>query len=179
MTMGEQSASKPSGHNLSGGGAGPRSGLAIKKAGPEDYSALLEIWEAAVRATHDFLNEDDIQSIRVQVKQLLPKAEGLVVAWADGRPVGFMGLTLPGKTVGGQAEIDMLFITPDRHGQGVGTAMIDFARQQCPRLKLSVNEQNPKARIFYEHRGFVVVGRSMADSQGRHFPLLHMSTTVG
>jgi putative acetyltransferase len=37
-----------------------------------------------------------------------------------------------------------------------------------------VNEQNPAACGFYEHLGFVVVGRSEVDGTGRPFPLLHM-----
>lgn len=149
----------------------------IREAGPGERPGLVEIWEAAVRATHRFLTEADIQNIRLQVEELLPSAEGLLVACLDGRPVGFMGLTPP-EEEGGEAEIDMLFVHPGLHGQGTGTALIKFARNRYPRLKLSVNEQNPQARKFYEHRGFAVAGRSPVDSQGRDFPLLHMSTTV-
>ena len=148
--------------------------IEIREVRPDDFSELVEVWEAAVRATHHFLTEADILDIRRQVEELLPAFAGLLAACPEeGPPVGFMGLTPP-EAEGGEAEIDMLFVHPDRHGQGVGTAMIDFARARHPRLKLSVNEQNPKARKFYENRGFEVVGRSPLDSQGRPFPLLHM-----
>lgn len=153
--------------------------MEIRKARPEEIPALIEIWEAAVRATHGFLTEDDIHSIRPQVAELLPVARDLWVSLADGRPAGFMGLTPPKAGRGGEMEIDMLFIHPDRHRQGLGTGMIDFARSLCPRLKLSVNEQNPKGLVFYENRGFVVVGRSAVDSRSRKFPLLHMRLAKG
>ena len=148
--------------------------MEIRKAKFAEISGLIEIWEAAVRATHDFLTEDDILSIRLQVEELLPAARDLWVSCLEGRPMGFMGLTRSGTGQAREVEIDMLFIHPDCHRRGVGTAMIDFAREQAPRLTLKVNEQNPQALAFYEHRGFVTVGRSLADSQGRQFPLLHM-----
>ena len=41
-------------------------------------------------------------------------------------------------------------------------------------LTVEVNEQNPAACGFYEALGFVVIGRSPVDDDGRPFPLLHM-----
>jgi putative acetyltransferase len=41
-------------------------------------------------------------------------------------------------------------------------------------LTVDVNEQNPAACGFYEALGFVVVGRSPVDDDGRPFRLLHM-----
>ncbi|WP_240792475.1 hypothetical protein [Pseudoxanthomonas sp. X-1] len=34
----------------------------IRKAQPEDHPSLLGIWEQSVRASHDFLSEQDIES---------------------------------------------------------------------------------------------------------------------
>ena len=42
---------------------------------------------------------------------------------------------------------------------------------------LTVNEQNPQARGFYEHMGFEVYKRIEADEQGGPYPLLYMSLT--
>jgi putative acetyltransferase len=44
-----------------------------------------------------------------------------------------------------------------------------------PALILDVNEQNPPAAGFYARQGFVVVGRSETDGEGRPFPLLHLN----
>ncbi len=33
----------------------------IEKAEKKDFPKLVELWEASVRATHDFLTEEDIQ----------------------------------------------------------------------------------------------------------------------
>jgi len=35
----------------------------------EDMDNILDVWESSVRATHTFLNEEDIISIKPQVKE--------------------------------------------------------------------------------------------------------------
>mgnify|MGYP005754173287 FL=1 len=40
--------------------------------------------------------------------------------------------------------------------------------------RLTVNEQNPQARIFYEHMGFRVYKKTDCDEQGNPYPLLYM-----
>ena len=38
-----------------------------------------------------------------------------------------------------------------------------------------MNEQNPRVRQFYEHRGFQVTNRQPTDDQSRPYPLLTMT----
>ena len=33
----------------------------VEKVTPREWGELLEVWESAVRATHDFLSEEDLQ----------------------------------------------------------------------------------------------------------------------
>ena len=40
--------------------------------------------------------------------------------------------------------------------------------------RLTVNEQNPLARGFYEHMGFRVYRRTETDEQGGPYPILYM-----
>ncbi len=39
---------------------------------------------------------------------------------------------------------------------------------------LRVNEQNPRAKKFYEKNGFIVYDRSEIDEQGNPYPILFM-----
>lgn len=39
---------------------------------------------------------------------------------------------------------------------------------------MTVNEQNPQERGFYEHMGFKVVERAAVDDQGNPYPILYM-----
>jgi putative acetyltransferase len=72
----------------------------------------------------------------------------------------------------------MLFVEPARRGQGIGSSLLNHARQRHGTLTLDVNEQNPKARGFYLHHGFKEIGRSATDSAGRPFPLIHLKLEV-
>ncbi|WP_207462739.1 acetyltransferase [Azospirillum sp. SYSU D00513] len=146
--------------------------LTIRPSRPEDRDALFGIWLAAVRATHDFLTEEDIAYYAGQVREAyLPQAEFLVAVDGADRPVGFMGMT--------GAKIDALFVDPSRHGQGVGRALVSQARSRVPVLEVDVNEQNGRARAFYERLGFRETSRSELDDSGRPFPLIHMALMEG
>jgi putative acetyltransferase len=41
-------------------------------------------------------------------------------------------------------------------------------------LTVDVNEQNTYAAAWYLRRGFVTIGRSETDADGRPYPLLHL-----
>lgn len=44
----------------------------IRRIEPTDYPRLLEIWESAVRSTHDFLREEDFRYYKEQVPAYFP-----------------------------------------------------------------------------------------------------------
>ncbi|MEL7941425.1 MULTISPECIES: acetyltransferase [Pseudomonas] len=142
--------------------------MLIRQRFAADNPTLLDIWLRAVRATHDFIGEADIAELLPQVRDLyLPAVEVWVAVDGDDQPLGFIGLD--------ENHVEMLFIDPERRGQGIGTALLDFLRETRGVLTVDVNEQNPQAVGFYRHYGFHDTGRSETDGQGRPFPLLHMS----
>ena len=142
--------------------------MIIRKANTVDYPLLLDIWLRSVRATHHFLQESDIDALLPQLRDIyLPAVEVWIAVNAEDSPLGFIGLN--------QDHVEMLFIDPDLRGQGIGSALLDYARRSCKAMSVDVNEQNPQAVGFYLHYGFVQTGRSALDGEGRPFPLLHMS----
>ena len=46
--------------------------------------------------------------------------------------------------------------------------------KHCGVKSVTVNEQNPEAKGFYEHMGFAVCRRTERDEQGGPYPLLYM-----
>ena len=141
----------------------------IRLARAGDLQELVALWERSVRATHRFLTEDDIVKLRPQVRDALRHGELdlWVLADADDTPMGFLGL------VGN--DISALFLDPAARNRGAGRRLIAHAQSlRAGELTVDVNEQNPAAIGFYEALGFVVVGRSRLDDEGRPFPLLHM-----
>ena len=142
----------------------------IKEIG-ERTMALLEqltaVWEASVRATHDFLSDAEIERIRGYVPQALSGVEHLIVAErTDGSPAAFMG-------VEGE-RLEMLFLAPDVRGAGLGRQMLAYGIKQFGVRELTVNEQNPQAVGFYRHMGFETYQRTEKDEQGGSYPLLYM-----
>lgn len=147
--------------------------LHIRRARPDDHALLLEIWERSVRATHHFLSEQDIVTLRPLVAEELASAalEWWVLAAVADVPVGFLGYT---KDV-----IEALFIDAEYQGQGGGSLLIRHAEQlSTGPLAVEVNEQNPAAVGFYAAQGFTVVSRSDLDGGGRPFPLLRMQRSA-
>ncbi|MCC8167068.1 MAG: GNAT family N-acetyltransferase [Planctomycetes bacterium] len=130
--------------------------------------ALTAVWEDSVRATHDFLTEDDIVTLLPHVMIGLRNIPSLTVAMDDtGKPVGFSGVE--------DGKIEMLFIAPAARGTGLGRRLVAHAVSHGNANRLDVNEQNVQAVGFYKHLGFTVVGRSAVDSMGLPFPLLHLA----
>ena len=134
---------------------------------PGDYPELIQIWEASVRATHDFLSVEDILFLKPLIlEQYIDAVDLHCVKSVSDKIVGFVGVA--------EDNIEMLFISPEYLGKGIGTLLTKFAIEKQRGNKVDVKEQNPKAVGLYEHVGFEVVGRSALDGQGRPFPLLHM-----
>lgn len=134
--------------------------------GPADAARALEIWRAAVDATHGFLTLEDRAEIDAMVQGFLPDAPLWLVDGPDGVAVGF--LIMDGEL------IDALFVDPLVHGQGYGTALLHHALHLAPNALVDASEQADNALPFYEARGFVRIGRSETDPQGRPYPLIHL-----
>ena len=132
-----------------------------------DYEALTELWEASVRATHDFLPESDIHFFKPLVRdQFLASVDLYALQDGSGRFHGFLGV-LDGK-------IEMLFVDPSSRGKGCGKRLLQIALTELKAYDLDVNEQNPQAVGFYQKMGFEITGRSPLDGMGKPYPLLHM-----
>ena len=132
-----------------------------------DVPRALEIWRAAVDATHGFLTPADrVEIDRLVAQEFLPAVPLWLIEDADGMVQGF--LVMDGTM------IDALFIDPAVHGRGYGTALLDHALTLAPGAKVDASEQATNALPFYEARGFVRTGRSELDPQGRPYPLVHL-----
>ncbi len=128
---------------------------------------LLDVWERSVRATHTFLSNEEIVSIKEYVPQALMGVKHLIVAMnKQGAPVAFMGIE--------DDSLEMLFIAPEERGKGLGKQLLLNGIQNYGVQRLAVNEQNPQAKGFYEHMGFKVYKRTETDEQGNPYPLLYM-----
>ena len=126
----------------------------------KDMEEILDTWESSVRATHDFLSEEDIISIKPQVIEGAKYVSKLLcVRDENGIIKAFMGIH--------DFKIEMLFVSNESRGNGIGKRLVEYAIEV-------LNEQNPQAVGFYKHMGFEIFKKSNFDEQGNPFPILHM-----
>lgn len=128
---------------------------------------LLVVWESSVRATHLFLSDNEISEIKKYVPQALKEIPRLILLKNDRNTlVGFMGIV--------DSHLEMLFIAPEKRGKGFGKKLLEYGITKYSINDLAVNEQNPRAKGFYEYMGFEVYKRTEFDEQGNPYPLLYM-----
>ncbi len=133
----------------------------------KDIAEILDTWESSVRATHNFLSEDDIISIKPQVIEGVKYVSKLLCVRDDKEMIkAFMGIH--------DFKIEMLFVSNESRGKGIGKKLVEYAIEVLNVKYVDVNEQNPQAVGFYKHMGFQIFERSKFDEQGNPFPILHM-----
>ncbi|HGJ5874140.1 MULTISPECIES: acetyltransferase [Arsenophonus] len=139
----------------------------IKRAASSDFAQLILIWENSVRATHDFLPEEMIATLRPLIlNNYLPNLQVYMSVDEQNHITGFMAIK--------QNRLEMLFIAPLSRRKGIGKALLQYAVNHFAVNEVDVNEQNKQAIDFYQQQGFEVYDRSELDGQGNPFPLLHM-----
>lgn len=128
---------------------------------------LLNIWESSVKATHLFLSDSKIENIKRYVPQAIENISYLIVSETEIQiPIAFMGIE--------ENKLEMLFVLSEERGKGVGKSLLKYGIENYRVNELAVNEQNPRAKGFYEHMGFQVYKRTDIDEQGNRYPLLYM-----
>lgn len=138
----------------------------IRASRPADGARTVEIWRAAVDATHDFLTPQDRLAIDEMVCGFLPQAPLWLAVDDNDYPMAFMLIE--------DGHMQALFVDPAARGRGIGAALVRHGAMLYPRMTTDVNEQNAQAIGFYEKLGFQRTGRSPLDDQGRPYPLIHL-----
>lgn len=138
----------------------------ITEASSELINQLTEIWEDSVKATHLFLSDKEISNIKKYVPQALRRIPHLIIAEKNNIPIAFMGIA--------NQKLEMLFIKNSERGKGFGKRLLNYGIENYSLNEVTVNEQNPSAKGFYENSGFKVYKRSESDEQGNPYPILYM-----
>ncbi|AYN01603.1 GNAT family N-acetyltransferase [Chryseobacterium sp. 3008163] len=139
----------------------------IRVATSEHYPKIMEIWESAVKATHDFLSEEDFNYFKEIIpRDYLPNLEVYLIL-ENLKPQGFASVA--------DGNLEMLFIHNDVRGKGLDKKLYEFMKAKTRLIKVDVNEQNPQAIGFYEKLGFKQTRRSEKDGSGKNYPIIHMS----
>ena len=141
--------------------------IARKDRNQQLINELLKVWGSSVRATRTFLSNDEILEIKEYVPEALRSIAHLVIETNQNNDhIAFMGI--------GDDKLEMLVVAPEYRSSGIGRKMLTSGINIYGVTELAVNEDNPQARGFYEHMGFVTYQRNELDDQGRPYPVLYM-----
>lgn len=114
---------------------------------------MLEIWDRAIRASHDFFSNCNaaIRAKKPRVREDLQRLI-LICARRDGELEGFAAIE--------EEELKMLYVHPDRQGQGTGRSLVEYAKRKYRIRYVDVYAQNEQAVAFYKHMNFVCYERT-------------------
>lgn len=142
----------------------------IRPYDPRDRDALLAVWAESAAVAYPFWTPAMFDQERRDIaEKFLPVAETYVFEHA-GEVVGFISLL--DKEVGG------IFVAPRLHGQGIGRALMDWARKSRDHLELDVFEANEIGRAFYAAYGFGQVGERLDEATGQRVLRLRLPPDV-
>jgi putative acetyltransferase len=130
---------------------------------------LILVWEKSVRATHQFLLPEDIDYFKEVVSNIAFSTFPVYCLVDQEKVVGFIGVV--------NRKIEMLFLSPEYIGKGLGNKLVAFAIEKLYADKVDVNEQNTSAVQFYTKLGFETYKRLKKDSEGKNYPILKMKLT--
>ena len=123
-----------------------------------DLGSTARVWLLSGQAEYDYLpafqDLDEQKSLAVFRRHIQDKCK-LWVYEAGDAIVGFIAMD--------GSFIDRLYVTPDKQGVGIGSELLDHAKQMYPNgLSLRTHQRNTRARAFYKARGFKSVSYGLS-----------------
>ena len=134
----------------------------IREGGPDDFGPAYAVWQAAETSRRGGRAIGPVTERRVRGYGRRPGAF-LFVADCGGSVVG-MSLASPATSRPRElCVVQMLFVLPDRWGQGIGGRLLDATLAEARsrgywRAQLSAHAADPRAAALYAGRGFVRSG---------------------
>lgn len=135
----------------------------IRKLRKEDINDIMEIWEKSTIKAHKFIPEDYWLKNYFVVKETYIPLSKTFIYEENGNNKGFISI-IDDKFIGA------LFVDVNYQGQGIGTKLIEFAKQNYKELSLAVYKNNEKSVDFYKKVGFIIEKEQInEDSKEKEF----------
>jgi GNAT superfamily N-acetyltransferase len=115
-----------------------------------DALAIAELFTASRRDALPYLPElHDDADTRHYFAEIVIKRCAVWVAVEERRVIGFMAWNAE------SAHLDHLYLSPGHYRRGLGTRLLDKAKElSAGKILLYAFQRNTRARAFYEHHGF-------------------------
>ena len=140
----------------------------FRYATPTDAAGVADVYLASRKTFLPFapLVHSDAE-IRQWVSGVLIPSGGVTVATAANEPIGMMALSHDGQL----DWIEQLYLHPSAVGRGIGSQLLERAKQELGSLiRLFTFQANTASRRFYERHGFTSVAFSDGHANEEHCP---------
>lgn len=124
----------------------------IRKFKNNDLDVIMQIWKNENIKGHKFIPKEYWENNYNYVKEILPNAEIYVYILKE-NIVGFIGLN--------EDYIEGIFVDSNNQCSGIGTSLVNKAKENRNSLTLSVYKKNANAINFYKKNGFIVQNESI------------------
>ena len=122
-----------------------------------DTEQIMELWLFGNMDAHSFVPEEYWRSHFNEVQEALLQAN-IFVCDIDGKVYGFIGL-IDGYIAG-------IFVDKSHRSIGIGTQLLNYAKEKHNILSLSVYQQNSRAIAFYHREGFAILSEGVDEDTG-------------
>ena len=124
----------------------------IRKFEKNDVNYVMKIWENENIKAHKFITKEYWKSNYNFVKEALTNAEIYVYVIKE-KIVGFIGLD--------ENYIQGIFVDANNQYNGIGTSLLNKAKESRNNLTLSVYKKNINAISFYKKNDFIITDESI------------------
>ncbi len=132
--------------------------ITIKKMGSDDLDHVVNIWYEASIQSHDFISDNYWQDNKKVMKdKYLPASEAYLAV---------QGEIILGFIVLADCYLAALFIKPEMQSKGIGSLLLDYAKNIRHALHLKVYKKNNKSVKFYQNKGFTILSKSIDRETG-------------
>lgn len=130
----------------------------IREYQESDIEQVLNIWLTASIKAHSFVEPVFWESKVNDMRNMYIPGSQTFVFESNGQLAGFYSLL--------ENTLAAIFVSPDLQGNGIGTALLDDARNRKDYLRLTVYRENLPSVNFYTKHGFVVIREQLDEHTG-------------
>ncbi len=124
----------------------------IRKFEDNDINDIMQIWKDENIRAHEFILKQYWESNYNFVKEIIPNAEIYVYEIKE-KIVGFLGLD--------NNYIEGIFVDTNNQYNGIGTSLLNKAKENKSSLILKVYKKNINAINFYKKNDFVITNENI------------------
>lgn len=113
-----------------------------------DLDNLMSIWQQASALAHPFLDDEFVKKVTKDMREIyLPNPDAKTYVYVKGKEIlGFISMI--------ENEIGGLFVKPEHHSKGIGSALVNYIKDNYDSLEVEVFKNNKIGRAFYDKYGF-------------------------